>query len=105
MSAMVADPVTTHVKKSFPWSFVAVTLIVAVAGVAALVSQLQETRGLRTELALAGPGVGEIERLRAENQRLKEKRISPVELEALRADHAALPRLRAEMDALRKQAN
>jgi uncharacterized protein involved in exopolysaccharide biosynthesis len=41
--------------------------------------------------------------LRAENARLRSGQISEEELERLRADHAALPRLRAEIEALRKR--
>ena len=43
----------------------------------------------------------DLARVRAENERLKERQISTTELEALRADHAALPRLRAELEALK----
>jgi hypothetical protein len=90
-------------KKPLPWGFVMVALIIAVAGTAAVLSQLEEATMLRNELAVARPGAGEIERLAAENQRLKQLQISPAELAALRADHAALPRLRAELEALNKR--
>jgi predicted aminopeptidase len=55
-----------------------------------------EVRALREQVAL-------IEGVRAENARLRAAQISPEELERLRADHAALPRLRAEIEALRKR--
>ena len=40
--------------------------------------------------------------LSAENQRLRGLQISDAALEALRSDHAALPRLRAELEKLRR---
>ncbi len=46
----------------------------------------------------------DFEPLRAENQRWRGRQISAAELELLRADHAALPRLRAELEALKKGA-
>ena len=53
-------------------------------------ADLQQTQTLR------------IDRLRAENKRLRALQVSAAELEVLRADHAALPRLRAEIEVLRK---
>jgi len=77
--------------------------MLAIAGGAGLVSQWQETMALRVELELARVEAGEWERLRAENQRLRSQQISAAELEVLRADHAALPRLRAEIEALKRK--
>ena len=77
-------------------------IVLVVAGGSALASRWQETMLLRGEVGLLRLDAGELERLRAENQRLREKQIPVAELEVLRADHAALPRLRAEMEALNK---
>lgn len=81
--------------------FFVVTAVVVVAGGAGLASQWSQTMSLRSELELARVEAGELERLRAENKRLRDRQISAAELELLRADHAALPRLRAEIEALK----
>ena len=73
------------------------------AGGVGLAAQRQKTMMLRSELDLARRETGERERLRAENRRLRDGQIPVAELEMLRADHAALPRLRAELEALRKR--
>lgn len=75
------------------WSagfFVVVTALV-VAGGAGLASQWSQTMALRSELELARIEAGELEQLRAENKRLRDRQIPAAELELLRADHAALP--------------
>jgi hypothetical protein len=59
---------------------------------------------LRTAVEVAQLNVVDLRVLEAENRRLREKQISAGELAALRADHEALPRLRAELDALAKGA-
>ena len=82
--------------------FIVVVAALAVAGGAGLASQWQQTMALRSELELARLEVGELERLRAENKRLRDQQVSAAELEALRADHAALPRLRTEIEALKR---
>ena len=56
-----------------------------------LLGELAEWRGRQAELA----------GLRLENQRLTASQVSPAELENLRADHAAIGRLREELDALK----
>lgn len=84
--------------------FFAVLAVLVVASGASLAWQQQETIALRTQLDLARPEFGELERLRVERERLREKQIPLAELETLRADHAALPRLRAELEALKKNA-
>lgn len=76
-------------------------LLVAAAG-AVLWSQRLQTLSLRAELVAGRAAAGELAGLRAENQRLREKQITAAQLEALRADHAALPRLRAQVEALKK---
>lgn len=83
--------------------FYVVAIVVVVAGGAGLASRWQETMLLRGEIGLLRLDAGELERLRVENQRLRERQIPAAELEVLRADHAALPRLRAEIEALNKR--
>lgn len=77
-------------------------VVVLLASGAALWSQRLQTMSLSTELDSARAATGELARLRAENQRLREKQIPAAQLEALRADHAALPQLRAQVEALSK---
>lgn len=88
-------------RSSFGFYFVVAVFVVA--GGAGLASRWQETMLLRGEIGLLRSDVGELERLRVENQQLREKQIPAAELEVLRADHAALPRLRAEIEALNKR--
>lgn len=76
----------------------AVTLVGALAGV----WQWQRGASLRMQIDLARFEIGELPRLRAENERLSSQQVPVGELERLRADHAALPRLRAELEALQK---
>src|SRR5438309_2133293 len=76
----------------------ALTIIAAVA----LALQQQEASPLRLELAQAQAESRELARLKTENQAWREKQISAAELESLRSDHAALPRLREELEALKK---
>jgi len=82
-----------------------VVALLAVAGVAAaaLLSQRQEAALLRAELELARLEAADQARLAAENDRLRAQQVSPAALERLRADHAAVVRLRAELEALRKK--
>jgi hypothetical protein len=84
------------------FGFVVVMAAFVVAGGAALCSQRLQTMSLRTELESARAEASQLERLRAENKRLREQQIPTAQLEALRADHAALPQLRAQVEALGK---
>ena len=92
-------------RSPFSWSFGFIVLALILAGGGAFLSQAQQTVLLRSQLELAREDVGEMERLSAENKRLKGKRISPEELEALRADHVAVVRLRGEVEALNRRAS
>jgi hypothetical protein len=78
---------------------VAVVTIVGVTGLGLFV-QWEETVRLRAERELGLMELRDAEKLRLQNRRLREVQIAPVELDALRADHAALMRLRAELDTL-----
>ena len=82
--------------------FFLVLAALVVGGGIGLTLQWRQAMTLRTELERAKFNAEERAHLRAENQRLREKQISAIELERLRADHAALPRLRAEIEALNK---
>jgi hypothetical protein len=83
--------------------FFVLLIAVLVTAVAGIGWRQRQTAALRDELAAVSRTAHELARLRTENVRLREKQIPAAELEALRADHAALPRLRAEIEALRKQ--
>ncbi len=83
-----------------PLGFIVVAAALALAGILGWASQWHQGTLLRTELEMARLQADELGRLRAENRRLREQQISAAELAALRADHAALPRLRGELEAL-----
>jgi hypothetical protein len=89
-------------KPRIPLGFLVAVLALVVASSAALWSHWLQTMSLRTELESARSEVVQLERLRAENKRLRDQQISSAQLEALRADHAALPQLRAQVEALSK---
>jgi hypothetical protein len=89
-------------KRSLPLFLLgAVVVLAAVFGNARLWLQRLE---LCTSVELARLDVAELARLRARNQHLREKQLPPAELAALRADHEALLRLRAELEALTRSA-
>lgn len=88
----------------FSFGFLAGVIVLVVASSLGLASQWQKTLLLRGELERARLEAAELEQLRVENQRLRGKQIPAAELEALREDHAAVARLRAELEALRKPA-
>jgi hypothetical protein len=82
--------------------FFLVLAALVVGGGIGLALQWRQSITLRVELERSRFRAEEMAHLRSENQRLREKQIPAVELERLRADHAALPRLRAEIEALNK---
>jgi hypothetical protein len=73
---------------------------ISIAGGAALARQRHQSMELRGALERAKSEAAELGRLREENRRLRAQQIPPAELARLRSDHAALPRLRAELEAL-----
>lgn len=77
-------------------------LIVGLATVigASLALQRQASDQLRGEIALVSEQNREITRLRIERKRLQAAQPSPAELENIRADHAAVERLRNEVEAM-----
>ena len=78
---------------------------VAIAIFVARSIQVREAVALRRERDLMRMDGSELERLRKENQRLKAPSVSAAELEALRADHVAVVRLRGEVEALNRRAS
>jgi hypothetical protein len=94
-------PTRTRHRSTFGFIVLVAALVVAVG--AGVLSQWKEAVVLRTERDLGRFEMRDWARLRAENARLRESQISAAELETLRADHAALPRLRAELDALSRR--
>ena len=80
---------------------VVAAILVAGGGIA---HQRSESRVLRLELQEARHAATEIAQLQKENERLKSQQIPAAELDRLRSDHAALPRLRAELSDLKKRA-
>jgi hypothetical protein len=88
------------------WSigYFIVIATLAIASGAGLASQWRKTMSLRNEPDLVRMAASDLERLQAENQRLRAQQIPVAELETLRADHAALPRLRLELGTPKKSA-
>jgi hypothetical protein len=81
--------------------FSAVLLVLGAALGVGLISQRQQAALSRVEYDAMQFEMRELDRLRAENLRLRALQIPMADLEQLRADHAALPRLRAELEALK----
>ena len=79
-------------------------LLVALAFVAgaALWLQWQQAAQLRDEIILLREENRDMARLRAENQRLVAEKLPAAELERLRVDHAAVARLRTEIENVRE---
>ena len=95
----------SSIKRTHPsWRFflTAVVPVVGVTGVGFFL-QWEESVRLQTAFALGQLELRDAEWLRKENHRLHEAQPSASELEALRADHAALVRLRAEIESLAKR--
>jgi len=86
------------ISRATPAFYFALLAIALVAGFIGL-RQWQETAALRTQLEVARIEIGDLGRLRAENRKLRAAQIPAAQLERLRADHAALAHLRAELDA------
>jgi hypothetical protein len=82
------------------WSAGGLGALAVVAG-AAWWLQTQEADVLRGEIAMLREERGELEKLQAENRRLVMQGAPAEEVERLRADRAAIGRLRAEIETLR----
>lgn len=61
----------------------------------------EEASALHSEMALLRDEQREFEKLQSENRNLRASQIAPADLERLRADRAAIDRLRAELEKLR----
>lgn len=83
------------------WPWIAGVLIAVVGAI--LAGQHQTGEQLRTERNLLRGEQRDLERLRAEHLRLVAAQVAPTELENLRSDHAALVRLRGDLEALKDQ--
>lgn len=84
------------------WLSVLLLALAAVAGAAWLL-QRQSGAQLRDEIALLQDENRQLAQLRAENARLVAAQTPPAEVERLRADHAAVGQLRAEIEKLKTQ--
>ena len=84
------------------FGFVMVIVVLVLVGGAAWLWQGQETLVLRESIESAAVEAKQLSQLQAENLRLRAQQIPTAELERLRADHAALPRLRAELEAAKR---
>lgn len=82
-----------------------VLLATVAGGAIVLWMQRQETALLQSQVELAKFETRDLHQLRAENARWRKQQISTAELERLRADHAAIVRLKAELEALPKPAS
>lgn len=71
-------------------------------GAIAIAREWRETLQLRPQIERLRAEADELASLKAENQRLRARQVSAEELAAHRSDHAALPRLRRELEALRR---
>jgi Tfp pilus assembly protein PilN len=83
-----------------PWQLLALALLAITLGVV-LALQRQANGELRTVIGLLREQNHEVDRLQAERSHLITAQVSAAELDKLRADHAALARLRGEMEAAR----
>lgn len=79
--------------------------LLALAAAAALGFALQRTESaaLRREIHLLREESRALVRLKAENERLKAAQTPLTEIERLRADHAAVQRLRDEIEAMKRR--
>ncbi|MDO8540535.1 MAG: hypothetical protein Q7S40_08890 [Opitutaceae bacterium] len=85
------------------WSVAFVTLSVGLG--AGMLLQSQSASALRTEITLRREENQKLGRLRAEYLELLRAQPSDAELQRLRSDHAAVLRLRAEINALKARAD
>ena len=84
------------------WRFIGLGAVAAAMGVALFV-QREALAQLRSERDAARAEAGELAALQATNRRLTAAEIPAAELNALRADHAALARLREEIGSLQQR--
>ncbi len=85
---------------SLRWASILLLALAGAAG-AGVAWQRQSAAVLEAELALLRDEKRELLRLRDDNQRLRKAELPAAVIEQQRADHAALVRLRAEIEAMR----
>lgn len=95
---MTPCPRLVTIKKRISFWCVAGGLLVAIGW--ALAREWRQRIDLQHGVTEARARVVDLKFVGAENERLRQNRTMPEELARLRADHAALPRLRAELQAL-----
>lgn len=79
-------------------------LLLALASGVGYALQRAEATALQREIAWLEDEQRAAERLRAENERLRAAQPPDAQLQRLRADHAAIARLRAEIETLQRRA-
>lgn len=79
------------------WQLLALAMLTVIVG-AVLALQRQANGELRDVIGLLREQNHAVDRLRAERTRLVQAQVSATELENLRSDHAAVERLRSEIE-------
>lgn len=87
-------------KRGFSLGFFLQALALAMGGGTAAAAQWKKTFLLRGELTQLQLQAAELQRLQAENARLKARQLPAGELQKLREEYDAVMRLRAELEAL-----
>jgi len=90
------------IMKRSKWAVAFFILLFAAGGVV-LSLQRQSIAKLRVEMKQLSVENKQVERLRIENQKLSAGQVSAIELDRMRDDHAALPRLRSEIQTLKRE--
>ncbi len=80
-------------------------LIAAITGFGRMLIERQETTALRSEIEILHQETKRAAQLRADRERLLSEKVSDAELQRLRADRAALLRLRSEIRTLEANAD
>ncbi len=82
--------------------FLSLTVTLTLISVVVVLAwQRQEAHVLRTEIEVLRVGTRDFQEAQAENARLRREHIAADELGNLRADHAAIARLREEVEKLK----
>ena len=105
MSAQGTEPRSALMVKPRPILGLSVLLATFAGGAIVLWMQRQETTLLQSQVELAKFETRDVQQLRDENARWRKQQMSAAELERLRADHAAIVRLKAELEALQQSAS
>lgn len=84
------------------WTQITVGLLAVIIG-GGLALQWQVNDSLRSEIALLRRENQQVSQLRLEHERLVAAQVPPAMLESLRSDHAAVERLRGEVELMRQR--